>query len=228
MPSTLLFFSAANILHILKFWCSSSYPVEHSRHQEDDRDHRRHHSSRSEHSSSRTDAEESDRKRRERDWEAETPRTSSYRSTTASRYIETPRNLRPTDTPGFTPSRSTPWERDNEAGEKKRFRYEYTPLQTPSYMQNPWMKGSFGGGRGKQTAPTPAKESQTPSQTPFVPVDEKEMEAEAERLDRNWYMMDNGYDEGNNPFIGESFVPVLSRIISNTLQLWMLKIVSST
>ncbi|CDS41401.1 pre mRNA splicing factor ATP dependent RNA [Echinococcus multilocularis] len=172
---------------------------EYSRHQED-RDYRRHHSSRSEHSSGRTESEESDRKRRERDWEAETPRTSSYRSATTSRYIETPRHLRPTDTPGFTPSRSTPWERDNEAG-KKRFRYEYTPLQTPSYMQNPWMKGSIGGGRSRQTAPTPSKEMQTPSQTPFVPVDEKEMEAEAERLDRNWYLMDNGYDEGNNPFI---------------------------
>ncbi|KAL5111215.1 Pre-mRNA-splicing factor ATP-dependent RNA helicase PRP16 [Taenia crassiceps] len=174
---------------------------EHLRHQEDDRDHRRHHSGRSEHSSSRTEADESDRRRRERDWEAETPRTTSYRATTTSRYIETPRHLRPTDTPGFTPSRSTPWERDSEAGEKKRFRYEYTPLQTPSYMQNPWMKGGFGSVRSKQTAPTPAKEMQTPSQTPFVPVDEKEMEAEAERLDRNWYLMDNGYDEGNNPFI---------------------------
>ncbi|VDD81699.1 unnamed protein product [Mesocestoides corti] len=165
--------------------------------QDDDRDHHRHQSGRNERASSRIGSEESARRIRERDWEAETPRSgdSSHRShgtsSSYSRYIETPRHLRPSDTP--TPSRSAAWEND-DLSEKKRTRYDYTPMQTPSFMHNSWMKG---GGRGKQVAPTPA----TGNQTPFTPVDPQEMEAEAERLDRNWYLMDDGYDEGNNPFI---------------------------
>ena len=182
--------------------------LDHSRQKDNDRErHSHHHQAVSR--SGRPEGEESARQRRERDWEAETPwnsgNHSSYRSSatgSTSRYIETPQHLRLTDTPSSRTHPSTPWERDETEEGRKRFRYEYTPLQTPSFMHNPWMRGT-GGGRNRPLDPTPAREGQTPAQTPFVPLDEKEMEAEVERLDRNWYLMDDGYDDGNNPFIGE-------------------------
>lgn len=175
----------------------------HRHNEHDDHDHSRHNSSRIGRPS---EAEESARKRRERDWEAETPLTTSgyhgsstYR-TSSSRYIETPRHLRPDSTPSTSRSSrpKTPWEREYI----KRVRYDYTPLATPSYMQNSWMKG--GDRRDRRiTAPTPASDE---PQTPFVPVDERELAAEAEKLDRNWYLMDDGYDLDNNPFIGRSIL----------------------
>lgn len=35
-------------------------------------------------------------------------------------------------------------------------------------------------------------------------VDREEWEDEQKRLDREWYGMDEGYDESNNPFAGQS------------------------
>ncbi|VDO02670.1 unnamed protein product [Rodentolepis nana] len=175
----------------------------HSRKDDDGQNRSRHHGSGSSRSFSRsTEAEESARKRRERDWEAETPMSSSIDrgNTSASRYIETPRHLLPNDTPSTSRSSrpKTPWEREGT----KRFRYDYTPLATPSYMQNPWMKNEDNRHDRRTVAPTPAASE---SRTPFIPVDEKELEAEAEKLDRNWYLMDDGYDMDNNPFIGELY-----------------------
>ncbi|VDL11651.1 unnamed protein product [Hymenolepis diminuta] len=183
--------------------------------EDDDRNRSRHHGSGSSKSFSRpTEADESARKRRERDWEAETPLTSSgYRASTgtSSRYIDTPRHLRPDETPSTsrTSRPKTPWEREST----KRFRYDYTPLATPSYMQNPWMKSGNNQHDRRTVAPTPAA-----NETPFIPVDEKELEAEAEKLDRNWYLMDDGYDVDNNPFIDvpEEYVAKKERQLAET------------
>lgn len=60
------------------------------------------------------------------------------------------------------------------------------------------------GGR-RPTDRTPVNASEVDeSATPFAAIDEKEIEAENERLDRNWYQMDDGYDDANNPFVGIS------------------------
>lgn len=84
--------------------------------------------------------------------------------------------------------------------------YDYTPMQTPSFMHNAWMTKN-GAARKYVVGATPLPPSQTPSgsasETPFNPIDPQEMEEEVERLDRNWYQMDDGYDERNNPFIGK-------------------------
>ena len=168
---------------------------------------------------------ESERKARERDWEEETPR--SRRGNNDS-DIETPYlNLKDTpsgaawdesedegNTPGktsswdkFTPSlrrreedsvRSDIWKSSSHKSSKHQRYYEKeTPLPTPSYKKNVWHKDRRKGEneRGsKRSDETPVTEN----------VDKSTWEAEQKRLDREWYGLDEGYDETHNPFSGIS------------------------
>ncbi|XP_076046132.1 ATP-dependent RNA helicase l(1)G0007 [Oratosquilla oratoria] len=64
-----------------------------------------------------------------------------------------------------------------------RGNYDETPLPTPSYKHNPWM------GEGKSY------------DHEFENDEERERwQEEEKRLDRQWYDMDQGYDDTNNPF----------------------------
>ncbi|CAG0909316.1 unnamed protein product, partial [Cyprideis torosa] len=59
----------------------------------------------------------------------------------------------------------------------------YTPLPTPSYKLNKWMKREGDEGESRRSS----------RQDP-------DWEEEEKRLDREWYQMDAGYDDTHNPF----------------------------
>ncbi|KAK7085198.1 Pre-mRNA-splicing factor ATP-dependent RNA helicase PRP16, partial [Halocaridina rubra] len=60
-----------------------------------------------------------------------------------------------------------------------------TPLPTPSYKDNAWM---------------PARRDKNDNREFVDDEDRERWEEEEKRLDRQWYDMDQGYDETNNPF----------------------------
>ncbi|XP_050397027.1 pre-mRNA-splicing factor ATP-dependent RNA helicase PRP16 [Patella vulgata] len=71
-----------------------------------------------------------------------------------------------------------------------------TPKATPSYKYNSWMKNS------KKIVYTPREDKKGPK---FEgEEDGLEWEDEQKRLDREWYGMDEGYDDNHNPFSGTS------------------------
>ncbi|TRY79169.1 hypothetical protein TCAL_09988 [Tigriopus californicus] len=164
----------------------------------DHRDRRGHHS------------ERRSRRDRERDWEEETPRRREPRDE------DTPLLVRPRDTPvrGWdededgTPSKYSTWDRDTpsidgrdredylnsarSSKSRRHHRYEKeTPLPTPSYKKNDWMRK---GGRGRSP---PDRRSE---KTPIMEEDVQAWEEEQKRLDREWYGLDEGFDEAKDPF----------------------------
>ena len=134
----------------------------------------------------------SDREKRERDWEQETP--SLYRSYNES-DIETP-YIRTSDTPsgeGWDDSfRSEMWK--GSKGSSKVTRYEKeTPLPTPSYKRNEWNSQWYRKGKEDKNLYS--------NETPIMKnVDKAAWEDEQKRLDREWYGLDEGYDDAHNPF----------------------------
>lgn len=71
------------------------------------------------------------------------------------------------------------------------FSKDGTPLPTPSYKHNSWMKGS---------KPKVKEEPKEEGEEEINDADQEEWVEEDKRLDRQWYDMDQGYDETNNPF----------------------------
>ena len=195
-----------------------------------ERDDRRHHKSDKSSYSSTGErsrrSNESERRERERDWEQETPR--SHRSDRES-DIETP-YIKTGETPtraawdesedegrsGRTPGKFSAWDKLTPASERKEddsFRSDYwkssksssrsrryekeTPLPTPSYKRNDWNKDRYKKGSNS--------ENRHANETPITEnVDKSAWEAEQKRLDREWYGLDDGYDEAHNPFSGIS------------------------
>lgn len=170
---------------------------------------------------------ESERRAREREWEEETPISKSNNendiSTPYIKVKDTPsgaawdesedegHNFR--RTPGklsswdkFTPSserrnddsfRSDVWKSSSSRSSKNRSYEKETPLPTPSHKRNEWNKKRNKGGSERDTKRT--------NQTPITDnVDKSAWEAEQKRLDREWYGLDEGYDETHNPFSGIS------------------------
>ncbi|CAI9735424.1 pre-mRNA-splicing factor ATP-dependent RNA helicase PRP16-like [Octopus vulgaris] len=163
---------------------------------------------------------ERESRRREREWE-ETPRREQ------SDEPATP-DLRPTDTPltkaawddddgvpatksswdlasvGGSPytddrsERSDSWvDRDrSRASESRSFqKISETPLPTPTYKHNKWMND-----RDRRHSSRREK-----LDIKFETEEEKnDWEDEQKRLDREWYGMDEGYDDEHNPFSGTS------------------------
>ena len=81
-------------------------------------------------------------------------------------------------------------------------RYEKeTPLPTPTFKKNSWMQNSRSSSSSSRHSKRPDSEK-----TPAVQSGEtkEDYEAEEKRLDREWYGLDEGYDESNNPFSGVS------------------------
>lgn len=158
------------------------------------------------------------RRRREADWEEETP---SYRGSRDSRDTDrsiVDRYASPADlhSPVGGSSRQWSWD-DSGFGSSRgatprgnqdcgRERYVYTPLPTPTFKHNSWMKSSGDSGRSsrrdRHTHSSQRKRTDTEprSRSPGDFEESEEMVAENERLDRHWYQMDEGYDDENNPF----------------------------
>ncbi|CAH2002803.1 unnamed protein product [Acanthoscelides obtectus] len=74
-----------------------------------------------------------------------------------------------------------------------------TPRPTPAHKFNAWMRDR------KKTGATPGLGQEKDGALKWDATDDRrDWEAEQKRLDREWYNMDEGYDEGNNPFAGVS------------------------
>jgi len=90
------------------------------------------------------------------------------------------------------------WNSSRRSSSSKRHRYyeKETPLPTPTYKKNSWNRKSSSNSSRKvqETASTRLPEGQN----------EEDWEAEQKRLDREWYGLDEGYDEAHNPFSGIS------------------------
>lgn len=128
-------------------------------------------------------------------------------------------------TPAFsianTPSRKAWDEEDSALGSSRRSgsttqwdypspqvggsrREDETPLPTPAHKFNPWIKQP-GSSRLMETPWfVKNKDNTVEGETEEVHVDRDEWEDEQKRLDREWYQMDEGYDEVHNPFAGVS------------------------
>lgn len=180
---------------------------------------------RSERSSRSWELSERESRRREREWE-ETPRSDRLNEP------GTP-DLRPTDTPltkaawdddddsnstsgslqksswdlnsvTGTPSRDSDFSerserssyRESSRSRSRRSRDLETPLPTPTYKYNEWMND-----RDRKLL---YRES-TRGDLQFDNEDDKnDWEEEQKRLDREWYGLDEGYDNEHNPFSGSS------------------------
>uniref|UniRef100_A0A2C9JIP5 RNA helicase n=1 Tax=Biomphalaria glabrata TaxID=6526 RepID=A0A2C9JIP5_BIOGL len=89
-------------------------------------------------------------------------------------------------------------ERDNKPSRKQS---DYTPKATPTYKYNEWMKDK------KTIQYTPKEEMKSGKENVLEfesEEDRQEWENEQKRLDREWYNLDEGYDDEHNPFSGTS------------------------
>ncbi|XP_018330672.1 pre-mRNA-splicing factor ATP-dependent RNA helicase PRP16 isoform X2 [Agrilus planipennis] len=81
------------------------------------------------------------------------------------------------------------------SGHKNRHSWE-TPRVTPAYKFNVWVKDR------KKTGATPGVSSE---ELKWQDEEDKELwEEEQKRIDREWYNLDEGYDDENNPFANVS------------------------
>lgn len=163
----------------------------------------------------RSSRRDRDRRRHDRGgWESVTPRSNRG----DSKDIDTP-YIKVKNTPSsapwdeedhYTPGKFSSWdlptpsqgsrEDDGEWSSKRSHkssrRYEKeTPLPTPTYKKNSWHKS-------RASHRESSRSERTPAGGKFE--DKDEWEAEQKRLDREWYGLDEGYDEAHNPFSGIS------------------------
>lgn len=72
-----------------------------------------------------------------------------------------------------------------------------TPRATPAHKYNKWAADR------KHSGATPRVDKGSENKQPWETEEDRDMwEEEQLRLDREWYNMDEGYDDENNPFIG--------------------------
>lgn len=177
------------------------------------------------------------RRQREAEWEDETPSHRSHTRRGDSTGAGTSRYATPVDLhalrdgsprhsswedSGLGSSRaSTPYGTGHLNSEPSKERYVYTPMPTPTFKHNAWMKMENSkrsdSRRVRESAcdaSSHGDRSRRPDTTSEIDngsagvkeIDPEELKAENERLDRNWYQMDDGYDGDNNPFSGNSLV----------------------
>ncbi|XP_049807833.1 pre-mRNA-splicing factor ATP-dependent RNA helicase PRP16 [Schistocerca nitens] len=175
----------------------------HHHYKERDRDKRSHHN---------------ERRSRERDVDKRSERGSSR---SAHSWIETPRFRDEPLTPVIKikdPTSKTSWDDDDPTpskysswdlptpqtrepdsdwsirkGTEKRLRKDETPRPTPAHRFNSWARDR------KRTGATPLPGKENDVQ--WSSAEERELwEEEQKRLDREWYSLDDGYDEEHNPF----------------------------
>ncbi|XP_017782578.1 PREDICTED: pre-mRNA-splicing factor ATP-dependent RNA helicase PRP16 [Nicrophorus vespilloides] len=118
-------------------------------------------------------------------WDFPTPKTYkssgewSERSSRSSRHEDSHRSDR----------------RESERKDRKGRRYEDdTPRATPAHRYNSWAKDR------KRSGATPQLKKEDNNVKWDSTVDRNMWEEEQKRIDREWYNMDEGYDDENNPF----------------------------
>ncbi|KAF4522429.1 hypothetical protein B566_EDAN012329 [Ephemera danica] len=178
--------------------------------QRDDRRDRRDRRDRDRRSRSR-EKDRSERSNRSERSERHTPRFSDEPHTPKLR-VKDPTSRTAWDEDDPTPHRRSAWdlptpgpERDStdwsEHGSERSFKPRrhdgQSPMPTPAYKFNSWAKDR------KRTGATPAIGKD--GEVEWATEEDREIwEAEQKRLDREWYQMDEGYDEVQNPFAGVS------------------------
>ncbi|KAK7867570.1 hypothetical protein R5R35_004320 [Gryllus longicercus] len=162
----------------------------------------------------------SDRRSRDRDWEQESVRSRSSprdmnetprfkdEPLTPAMKVKDPTSKTSWDEDDPTPSRYSSWdqptpmigrsegdwsERGSRRGTDRRSRLDETPRPTPAHRFNVWAKD-----RKKTGAtPIPGKEGELR----WSSAEDRQLwEEEQQRLDREWYSLDDGYDDHHNPF----------------------------
>lgn len=86
--------------------------------------------------------------------------------------------------------------KDNRQSSRSRYKIEDdTPRPTPAHRYNAWVKDR------KKTGATPSLGKDKDESLKWdATVDRENWEEEQKRLDREWYNMDEGYDDDHNPF----------------------------
>ena len=147
-----------------------------------------------------------DTERREREWQEETPGRRSRDE------LLTPQELAK-NTPGMmgwedddTPSKKSSWDLPTPGSDKyeddRQFssrrdklgrKYEKeTPLPTPSYKHNKWARND--------SRHSSRRDSRRDDDSKRKNVTEEDYKDEEKRLDREWYGLDEGFDNDNNVF----------------------------
>ncbi|KAL3318840.1 Pre-mRNA-splicing factor ATP-dependent RNA helicase PRP16 [Cichlidogyrus casuarinus] len=171
-------------------------------HKKEDKDHRSSSSSndkrRRYEETGKETGSESMRRKRETEWEDMTPsrsqREDSVRSSSSSRFA-TPAHLRGQSTDKSWDDQDSGFGSASHRSSNKE-RFNYTPLPTPSFKMNKWMHDS----ERKQGRSHPSESPVEDKPEELTAEQKAEYEAEDEMLDRNWYQMDEGFDESTNPF----------------------------
>lgn len=176
-----------------------------------DRDHRRDDRSSRSHRSDRSD-------RSAREWDETPKRFRDSPATPDIRVKDTPsRTAWEDEDDDATPLKRSSWDlptplsRDpddrseqsftssHRGSKDRRKRSDETPLPTPSYKYNTWMKNK------KKIPYTPKMDEKGKVDVEKMTEEEREdWEMEQKRLDREWYGLDEGYDDDHNPFSGMS------------------------
>lgn len=107
------------------------------------------------------------------------------------------------DDSGFHSKRSgSQWDFPTPGIDGRSKRDDETPLPTPVHKFNPWVRQP-GSSHVMQT-PSFVKNKGGDETGGDLKIDKEEWEDEQKRLDREWYNMDEGYDDIHNPFAGIS------------------------
>lgn len=185
-----------------------------SRHRDRNRDRKRSRYDRSDRSD-RSDHRRSDRSSYRRRDEPETPRDHFGRSSVGKtswddddeeEYLRSKKKRSSWDfpTPDIPykgrPDDSVRSYRSVKAATSSKRIEDDTPRATPAHKYNKWM-----GSDRKQSGATPRTDKNSESKQPWNNEEDRDLwEEEQLRLDREWYNMDEGYDDENNPFHGAS------------------------
>lgn len=108
------------------------------------------------------------------------------------------------DDSGYNSKRSSQWDFPTPRHEGRSKKDDETPLPTPIHKFNPWVRQPGSSHILQTPGFVKNKPNDDDNTGDDVQVDRDEWEDEQKRLDREWYNMDEGYDEVHNPFAGIS------------------------
>lgn len=177
-------------------------------HKSSSRDRDRHDRKRSRHESSRSCSRRSD-SGYSRSYEPETPRYYEGKSTISKstwddddedelRYKKK-KSTWDYPTPSVTFKRPDESIRSNRSSKSSRRHESETPRPTPAHKFNKWAADR------KHSGATPRIDEKGEIKQPWENEEDRNLwEEEQIRLDREWYNMDQGYDDENNPFAATS------------------------
>ncbi|XP_052231826.1 pre-mRNA-splicing factor ATP-dependent RNA helicase PRP16-like isoform X2 [Dreissena polymorpha] len=171
----------------------------------------------SERSERRSERRDRHSERSSRDW-SDTPRRRDEPPTPNIRVKDTPSRSAWDEDEDTTPLKHSSWDlptpsdhgdrggdsafrSERSKGGKRSKNSDDTPMPTPTYKYNEWASDK------KNIKFTPRDSSKEGEKGDMEFRDEEERviwEEEQKRLDREWYGLDEGYDQENNPFSGMS------------------------